>query len=145
MTWKRFPYYWPFVRGIHWSLSHSLNKRPVMQISAFIWCLSEQTIEMTIEWPVIWDTMMYMYMTSLMYYTDMHLHVCYYLYTCTQNESLPLFHITSPAFFLAEPQSADSPQHQPHLLPSGVLLPKRRTASDIFLPGGMTCCYLSSY
>ena len=30
VKWKRFPYYWPFARGIHWSLVDSLSKRPVM-------------------------------------------------------------------------------------------------------------------
>ena len=31
MTWKHFPYYWPFVRGTHQSLVDSPHKGPVMQ------------------------------------------------------------------------------------------------------------------
>ena len=27
----KFPHYWPFVRGVHWSLVDSPHKRPVMK------------------------------------------------------------------------------------------------------------------
>ena len=30
MAYKCFPHYWPFVRGIHWSLADYLHKGPVM-------------------------------------------------------------------------------------------------------------------
>ena len=38
ITWKLFPRYWPFVRGIYWSTVNSPLKGPVMQNLMFLWC-----------------------------------------------------------------------------------------------------------
>ena len=46
---ETFPVYWPFVRGIHRSHVDSPHKGQ--------WRRAEQTVEQTIETPVIWDAL----------------------------------------------------------------------------------------
>ena len=61
MPWRHFVHYWPFVRGIHWSLVDSLlkgpssqvdssYKRPVMQSSFFVHSLSILLNKESISW-----------------------------------------------------------------------------------------------
>ena len=53
MTWKRFPSYWPFVRGIHRWPSY---KGPVAQnFDIFFHFETKQTVEQAAEPPAIWD------------------------------------------------------------------------------------------
>ena len=48
-TWKRFPHYWPFVRGCHRQLDDSPHKGPIMRMfillsvwtSYYVWCLGK--------------------------------------------------------------------------------------------------------
>ena len=48
MTWKHFPHYWSFVRGIHlpWKPSN-------VELSCFLYCL--QAVVQTVELQMIWD------------------------------------------------------------------------------------------
>ena len=64
IKWKHFPRYWPFVRGIQRSPVNSPHKG--RQRTALMGFLSapEQTVEQTIEAPVIWDAIS-LIMTSL--------------------------------------------------------------------------------
>ena len=48
MTWKRYPYYWPFVRGIYWLLMDSLPKGQWCAALMFPFNDSQQTTEQTI-------------------------------------------------------------------------------------------------
>ena len=68
---KHFPHYWPFVRGIQRSpvLSNDhrwifLTKASDVEIWYFLLSAAEQTVEKTIEAPVIWDAIAFI-MTSL--------------------------------------------------------------------------------
>ena len=64
IKWKHFPRYWPFVRGIHrWPVDspHKGQRRGAL---IFFWCAPEQTVEQTLETPVIWDAIA-LVMTSL--------------------------------------------------------------------------------
>ena len=56
-NWKHFPRYWPFVRGIHRSPVNPPTKASDAELWCFLWSTPEQTIEQTIETPVIWDAM----------------------------------------------------------------------------------------
>ena len=64
IKWKYFPRYWPFVRGIHWSLVNSPQKASDAEHRSFLWSAPEQTVEKTIKTPVIWDAIAFI-MTSL--------------------------------------------------------------------------------
>ena len=57
IKWKYFPRYLPFVRGlVDWSLVDSLHKGQWRGTLIFFLCSApEQTVEQTIETPVIWD------------------------------------------------------------------------------------------
>ena len=50
---ETFPRYWPFVRGIHRWIP--LTKASDAEVWCFLWSAPEQTVEQTIETPVIWD------------------------------------------------------------------------------------------
>ena len=50
IKWKHFPRYWPLVRGII-----RQTKTSVAELWCFLWSSPEQTVEQTIETPVIWD------------------------------------------------------------------------------------------
>ena len=51
MTWKCFPSYWPFMRGIHWPLLDSPHKGPVMgSFDEFFAVGCEQTVELLVSW-----------------------------------------------------------------------------------------------
>ena len=63
IKWKHSPRYWPFVREIHWSPMNSPHKGQ-WYLWCFLWSSPEQTVEQTIETPVIWDTIT-LIMTSL--------------------------------------------------------------------------------
>ena len=62
--WKPFPRYWPFVMGIHRSSVNSLTKASDTELRCFLCCAPEQTVEQTIDTPVIWDAIA-LIMTSL--------------------------------------------------------------------------------
>ena len=49
MTWKRFPFYWPFVRGISRSPVDSPHKGPITRALKFIWWYPNQTADETVE------------------------------------------------------------------------------------------------
>ena len=67
MTWKHLPYYWPFLRGIHWSTAYSPHEEPVLwsfdvyfvvSLDKFLICCQPgQTVEQTIKLQLIWDGM----------------------------------------------------------------------------------------
>ena len=66
IKWKHFPRYWSFVRGIHRSPVNSPHKGQWRgALMFFLWSASEQTVEQTIETPVIWDAIA-LIMTSLL-------------------------------------------------------------------------------
>ena len=57
MTWKHFPYYWPFVSWIHWSLRDCVHQRPVTRRFDFFFDVSlvwHQCVLWTfsIQWPM---------------------------------------------------------------------------------------------
>ena len=52
--WQYLPHYWPFVRGIHRSPVNS-SQTPVTRGFDCLWYAPKQTVEKTIEMPVIWD------------------------------------------------------------------------------------------
>ena len=52
MTWKRFPHYWHFVKGIHRSLVTSSREEPVM------WSSDLEAVQQAVELSVIWDATM---------------------------------------------------------------------------------------
>ena len=56
IKWKHFPRYWPFVLVIHWSPVNSPNKATGAEFWCFLWFVSEQMIEQTIDMQVIWGT-----------------------------------------------------------------------------------------
>ena len=61
IEWKHFLRYWPFVRGIHRSPVNSPHtKASDVELWRFLWSTAEQTVELTIETPVIWKTMVMM-------------------------------------------------------------------------------------
>ena len=64
IRWKHFLRYWPFVGGIHWPPVDSPHKGSVTRGFVFL-CAPEQTVEHTIETPVIWDAIT-LIMTSQM-------------------------------------------------------------------------------
>ena len=68
IKWKHFPHYWPFVRGIHQSLVDSA-KVSGAELCDFLWSMPEQTIEPTIEMPVIWDAIALIMMSLLCLYS----------------------------------------------------------------------------
>ena len=52
IKWKHFPRYWPlWVRGIQWIV---ITKASDAELWCFLWCAPEQTLEQTIDMPVIW-------------------------------------------------------------------------------------------
>ena len=56
MTWKRFPPYCPFIRGINQSLVDSPHKGPTAPaLMGFLLCQPKQTVEQTVELSAIWD------------------------------------------------------------------------------------------
>ena len=58
IKWKHFPRYWPFVRGISRTAVDSLHKdqwRGALMFSLICTAAPKQTVEQTIETPVIWD------------------------------------------------------------------------------------------
>ena len=55
IKWKHFPYYWPFVLGIHQSPVNSRTKASDAELWCFLWSAPEPTVEQAIEAPVIWD------------------------------------------------------------------------------------------
>ena len=56
IKWKHFPRYWPFVWGIHRLLVNSPHtKANNAELWCFLWSTSEQTVELTIITPVIWN------------------------------------------------------------------------------------------
>ena len=59
MTWRRFPRYWPFVRGIYRSTVVDYPHKEASNMG--LWCLPEHDLELTIKWPVIWDAMTLMW------------------------------------------------------------------------------------
>ena len=62
ITWKHFLYYWPFVRGIQWSLLDSPHKGPSnAELRCFLCCWPEQALKQTVEYLVKWDVMMLMW------------------------------------------------------------------------------------
>ena len=61
IKWKLFPCYQPFVWGIHQSPVNSPHKGPVTQTLMFLWCESTKVIKQTVEWPVIWDYMTFIW------------------------------------------------------------------------------------
>ena len=54
IKWKHFLRYWPFVRGIHRSPMNSLQKASHAELWCFLWSGLQQTVEQTIDTPVIW-------------------------------------------------------------------------------------------
>ena len=64
MTWKHFPCYWPFVRGIHRWPVNSHTKASDAELWGFLWSASESTLKQTMETPVIWGAIA-LTMTSL--------------------------------------------------------------------------------
>ena len=56
IKWKHFPRYWPFVRGIHRWPVDSPHKGQWGGALIFLLSAPEQTVEQTIDTPVIWDT-----------------------------------------------------------------------------------------
>ena len=55
MTWIRFSHYF-LVRGIHWSPVHSQIKINNVELRCFLSCHSEQTVDQTVERPMMWDS-----------------------------------------------------------------------------------------
>ena len=53
IKWKPFPRCWPFVRGIHWWIP--IIKASDAELCCFLWPVHEQTVEQTIDTPVIRD------------------------------------------------------------------------------------------
>ena len=62
IKWKHFPRYLPFVRGIHRIIPPT--KASDVELWRFLYSAPEQTVELTIEAPVIWDAIV-LIMTSL--------------------------------------------------------------------------------
>ena len=65
IKWKHFLRYWPFVREIHQWLVDSPHKGQLHRALMF-WSATEQTVEQTIETPVIWNAIA-LIMTSQQY------------------------------------------------------------------------------
>ena len=55
IKWRHFVQYWRFVRGIHRSPWLPTTKANDAELWCFLWSVSEQTVELTIETLVIWD------------------------------------------------------------------------------------------
>ena len=55
IKWKHFPHYWTFVKGIHQPPVNSPHAGQWRIALIFPLSASEQTVEQTIETPVIWD------------------------------------------------------------------------------------------
>ena len=55
MPWKRFRYYWPFMRGIHQPAVDSRHKEPAIRSFDILWCVTKYTVEQTFELSIIWD------------------------------------------------------------------------------------------
>ena len=64
IKWKHFPHYWPFVWGIPGHRWIPLIKASDAELWCFLWSAPEQTVELTIEMPVIWDAIV-LIITSL--------------------------------------------------------------------------------
>ena len=64
IKWKHFPRNWPFVQGIHRSPVNSPRKGQWRRAWCFLWSTPEQTLEETLETPVVWEAIM-LIMTSL--------------------------------------------------------------------------------
>ena len=67
MTWKRFPHYWPFVKGIHRWLVDFSHTHSVMQSFDVCCCWHGQIV---VELPVVWDVMTLMWRHSHKYSTN---------------------------------------------------------------------------
>ena len=53
LRWKPFPYYWPFVRGIQWSLVESPHKGPIMQALRYLCCVGPHKLfnkQLNVRW-----------------------------------------------------------------------------------------------
>ena len=62
MTGTHFPYYWPFVRGIHrWQVDSTNNGTSNAKFWGLLWCFPEQGDKQRVEMPLIW------YMMTLMW------------------------------------------------------------------------------
>ena len=55
IKWKHLPRYWPYVRGIHWSLVVPLTNHSDAELWCFLWSAPQKTVEQTIETQVILD------------------------------------------------------------------------------------------
>ena len=53
IKWIYFPRYWPFARGIHRWIPRT--KASHVALWCFLWSAPEQTVEQTIETPLLWD------------------------------------------------------------------------------------------
>ena len=62
--WKHFPRYWPFVKGTTGHRWIPLTKASDSALWCFLWYAPEQTVEQTLETPMIWDAIA-LIMTSL--------------------------------------------------------------------------------
>ena len=62
--WKPFPRYWPFCE---WNPPVILTKASDAELWCFLWSAPEQTVEQTMETPVIWDAIA-LIMTSLCWF-----------------------------------------------------------------------------
>ena len=61
MKWKHFQCYWPLVGEIRWSPVGFPLQRPITQLWNFLSSQPNQTVELTVEGPVIWDAMKLMW------------------------------------------------------------------------------------
>ena len=66
LKWKHCPRYRSFVTGIHRSPVVSPTKASDAELWCFLWSVPEQTVEQTIETPLIWDSIA-LIMTSLLF------------------------------------------------------------------------------
>ena len=67
MARKRFPHYWPFVRGIQWFPGDTIENNDAERWCIFC-CLLEQAVEQTADLSVIWDAM-----TPMLHYSIINL------------------------------------------------------------------------
>ena len=60
ITWKHFPRYWPFVRGIHrWPVP--TRRASSAELCFFLWWTPEHTVEQIVELPMIWEAITVMW------------------------------------------------------------------------------------
>ena len=74
IKWELSQHHWPFVGGIHRSPVHSPHKGLVTRTLMFLWCVSAWAVKQTIEWPVIWN-----YMTFMWCHRNAVTNVCHYM------------------------------------------------------------------